>query len=135
LIATWEDLDNESESDKDDAEDEANIAMGLVATVEDEKKSCDVESYTDYETETGVYSKLTNSDIIDSLKELLGHYINQSSELMRVKQRYIKLLKLHESTKMEMDVLQHEYNDLKTMTEKGDNKPLSRMLLFKSLLP
>ena len=24
-----------------------------------------------------------------------------------------------------MDVLQHEYNDLKIMTEKGDNKPLS----------
>ena len=42
LMATWEDLDNESESDKDDAEDEANIAMGLVATVEDEKESSDV---------------------------------------------------------------------------------------------
>ena len=26
---------------------------------------------------------------------------------------------------MEMDVLQHEYNDLKIMTEKCDNKPLS----------
>jgi len=25
---------------------------------------------------------------------------------------------------MEMDVLQHENNDLKIMTEKGDNKPL-----------
>jgi len=37
LMATWEDLDNESESDKDDAEDEANIAMGLVAIVKDEK--------------------------------------------------------------------------------------------------
>ena len=37
LMATWEDLDNESESDKDDAEDEANIAMALVATVENEK--------------------------------------------------------------------------------------------------
>jgi len=37
LMAIWEDLDNESESDKDDAEDEANIAMALVATVENEK--------------------------------------------------------------------------------------------------
>ena len=45
-MATWEDLDNESESDKDDAEDEANIAMGLVATVEDEKESSDAESCT-----------------------------------------------------------------------------------------
>jgi len=113
LMATWEDLDNESESDKDDAEEEANIAMGLVATVEDEKESSDAESCTDSENETEVYSKLTRSELIDSLKELLGHYENQSSELRRVRQRYIKLLKLHESTKMEMDVLQHEYNDLK----------------------
>jgi len=27
LMATWEDLDNESESDKEDAEDEAKVAM------------------------------------------------------------------------------------------------------------
>jgi len=63
--------------------------------------------------------------LIDSLKELLGHYENQSTKLRRVKQRYIKLLKLHESTKIEMDVLQQENNDLKTMTKKGDNKSLS----------
>jgi len=49
LMATWEDLDNESESDKTDAEDEANIAMALVGTVEDEKESFDAESCTDSE--------------------------------------------------------------------------------------
>ena len=32
-MATWEDLDNELGSDKDEAEDEANVAMRLVATV------------------------------------------------------------------------------------------------------
>jgi len=32
LMATWEDLDNESESDKEDAADEAKVAMALVAT-------------------------------------------------------------------------------------------------------
>ena len=85
LMSTWEDLDNESESDKDDAEDEANIAMALVATVEDEKESSDAESCTDSEDETEVYLKLTRSELIDSLKELLGHYENQSSELRRVK--------------------------------------------------
>ena len=57
LMATWEDLDNESESDKDDAEDEANIAMGLVATVEDEKESSEAESCTDSETESEVCLK------------------------------------------------------------------------------
>jgi len=59
------------------------------------------------------------------LKELLGHYENQSSELRKVKQRYIKLLRLHDSTKNELDVLQYEYNNLKIVTEKGDNKPMS----------
>ena len=34
LMATWEDLDNESESDNEEAEDEAKIAMALVATDE-----------------------------------------------------------------------------------------------------
>jgi len=124
LMATWEDLDNESESDKDDAEDEANIAMALVATVEDEKESSDAESCTDSEDETEVYSKLTRFELIDSLKELLGHYENQSSELRKVKQRYIKLLRLQYSTKNELDVLQYKYNNLKIMTKKGYNKPM-----------
>jgi len=106
LMATWEDLDNESESDKDDPEDEANIAMALVATIENEQETSDVESCTDSENETEVYSKLTRSKLIDSLKELLGHYENQSSELRKVKQQYIKLLRLHDSTKNELDVLQ-----------------------------
>ena len=30
LMVTWEDLDNESESDKEDAEDEAKVAMAFV---------------------------------------------------------------------------------------------------------
>ena len=44
-----------------------------------------------------------------------GHYENQSSELV----------KLHDSTMNELDVLQYEYNNLKIVTEKGDNKPMS----------
>jgi len=35
-MATWEDLDSESRSEKEDAEDEANIAVGLVATMTSE---------------------------------------------------------------------------------------------------
>jgi len=124
LMTTWEDMDNQSESDAEDAEDEAKIAMALVATVANEKESSDAESYTDSESETKVYSELTISELIDSLKELLGHYENQSSELSKVKQRYIKLLRLHDSTKNELDVLQYEYNNLKIVTEKGDNKPM-----------
>jgi len=125
LMATWEDLDNESESDEEDAEDEAKIAMALVATVENENESSDAKSCADSKSETEVYSKLTRSELIDSIKELLGHYENQSFELRKVKQRYIKLVNLHDSNKNELDVLQYKYNNLKIVTEKGDNKPMS----------
>ena len=113
LMATWEDLDNESESDEEEAEDEAKIAMALVATDENEVESSNVESCTDSETETEVYSKLTRSELVDSIKELLSLYENQSSELKKVKQRYIKLVKLHDSTKNEMEVLQNNQVFLK----------------------
>jgi len=36
LMATWEDLDYESESDKDDADEDAKVVVGLVATVTSE---------------------------------------------------------------------------------------------------
>ena len=35
-MANWEDLDSESGSEKEDAEDEANVAVGLVASVTSE---------------------------------------------------------------------------------------------------
>ena len=35
-MATWEDLDSEFGSEKEEAEEEANVAMGLVATVTSE---------------------------------------------------------------------------------------------------
>ena len=95
-MATWEDLDNKFESEEEEAEDEAKIAMALVATVESENESSDAESCTDSETETQVYSILTRSELVDSIKELLSLYESQSSELKKVKQRYIKLVKLHD---------------------------------------
>jgi hypothetical protein len=51
-VATWEDLGIESGSDKDEAEDEANVVVGLVATV-----ASDAESGTDSKDENEVYSK------------------------------------------------------------------------------
>jgi len=99
--------------------------MALVATDENENESSDVESCINSETETQVYSKLTKFELVDSIKELLSLYENQSSELKKVKQQYIKLVKLHDSTKNEMEVLQYEYNNLKIVTEKGVNKPMS----------
>jgi len=37
-MATWEDLDSESESDKDDVDNDAKVAVGLVAAVTSEAK-------------------------------------------------------------------------------------------------
>ncbi|XP_024634528.1 uncharacterized protein [Medicago truncatula] len=52
LMATWEDLDSESGSEKEEAEDEANVARGLVATVTSE-----AEPNLESEDENEVYSK------------------------------------------------------------------------------
>jgi len=46
--------------------------MALVATDENENESSDAESCTDSEIETQVYSKLTRSELVDSIKELLS---------------------------------------------------------------
>ena len=50
LLATWEDLDSESGSDKEEADDEANVVVGLEATVTSE-----VEPESDSEDENEVY--------------------------------------------------------------------------------
>jgi hypothetical protein len=73
-MATWEDLYNESGSDRDDAEDETNVAVGLVATVASE-----AEPETDSEDEDEVYSKIPKNELI-VLKELLAHFENKSNE-------------------------------------------------------
>jgi len=60
-MATWEDLDNESGSEKDEA-------------------------------------KIPRTKLIESLKELLNHFETRSKELKELKERYVALLKLYEST-------------------------------------
>jgi len=49
-MATWEDLDNESGCNKDDAKDEANVVVGLVAT-----EASDAEPETDSEDENEIW--------------------------------------------------------------------------------
>ena len=45
---------------------------------------------------------------------------------MKYKQRYIKLAKLHDSTKNELEIMQYKYNNLEIVIEKGVNKPMSK---------
>jgi len=66
LMATWEDLDSESVSEKEDAEEEANVVVGLVATVTSEAKP-----NSDSEDENEVYAKIPKEELVESLKELL----------------------------------------------------------------
>jgi len=55
--------------------------MALVATVDNENESSDVESCADSETETQVYSKLTRSELVDSMKELKTHFVSESEKV------------------------------------------------------
>ena len=52
-MATWEDLDSESGSEKEEAGDEANVVMGLVATL-----TAEAEPDSGSEDENEVYSKI-----------------------------------------------------------------------------
>jgi len=68
-METWEDLDSESKSDKDDVNEDAKVVVGLVATV-----SSEAEPESDSEEENEVYSKIPREELIESLKELLTHF-------------------------------------------------------------
>ena len=91
LIATLEDLDSESGSDEDKAGDEANVAMGLVATVTSED-----EPDSDSEDENEVYSKIFREELIECLKEFLTRFENRTNEMNDLKEKYVVLMKQHE---------------------------------------
>jgi len=80
LMATWEDIDNESGSKKEEAEDEANVFVGLVATLTSE-----AEFDSDSEVEDEVYSKIPREELIESLKELLTHFELRTNKLKDLK--------------------------------------------------
>ena len=91
LMVTWEDLDSESRSDKDEAGNEANVGVGLVATV-----TLEVKPDTDSEDENEVYSKIPREELIDSLKEFLTHFEHRTNELNDLKENYVDLMKQQE---------------------------------------
>jgi len=70
LMATSEDLDSESGSEKEEAEDEANVVVGLVATLTSE-----AEPDYDSEDENEVYSKIPEKNLLSLLKNSL-HILN-----------------------------------------------------------
>ena len=82
-MATWEDLDSESGSEKEEAGDEANVAMRLVPTLTSE-----AEPDSDSEDENEVYSKIPR-ELIESLKELLTHFELRTNELKDLKENML----------------------------------------------
>jgi len=102
-MATCKYLDNESGSDKDDAEDEAIVVVGLVATKASEvEPASDVEPETDSKDENEVNSKTSIEELIDSLKEILTQLEHKTNELKYLKEKYVDLLKQHESTLLDL---------------------------------
>jgi len=79
---TWEDLDSEFESDKDDSDEAAKIAVGLVATT-----TLEAETKSDSEEENEVYSKIPREELIESLKEFLTHFELRTNELKDLKEK------------------------------------------------
>jgi len=88
LMETWEDLDSESGSKKEEAEEEANVVVGLVATV-----SSEAEPDSNSENENEVYAKTPKEELVESLKELLTHFEIRTNELIDLKEKYIILIK------------------------------------------
>jgi len=90
-MATWEDLDSGYGSDKNDADEDAKVAVGLVATVTSE-----AEPESDSEDENEVYSKIPREELIESLKELLTHFEIRTNELKDLKEKYVDLMNQQE---------------------------------------
>ena len=68
-METQKDLDSESGYDKDDADEDGKVVVGLVATM-----TLEAEPESDSEDENEVYSKITREELIESLKELHTHF-------------------------------------------------------------
>jgi len=96
-MATWQDLDSESESDKDDSDVATKIVVGLVATTTLEAKT---ESNSQEENE--VYSKIPREELIEVLKELLTHFELRTNELKDLKEKYVVLMKQQELTLLDL---------------------------------
>ena len=84
LMTSREDLDSESGSEKEEAEDEANVVVGLVATVTSE-----AEPDSDFEDENEVYAKIPKEEFVESLKELLTHFEIRTNELIDLKKNIL----------------------------------------------
>ena len=80
-MATWDDLGSESGSDKEEADEDAKVVVGLVATATSEAGSD-----SDSEDENEVYYKIPRDELVESLKELLAG--NELRYIIRIKHTF-----------------------------------------------
>jgi hypothetical protein len=99
LLATWETIENDSEGEDDE---EGNLAL-MARTSEGNNSDRDSEDDSDDENE--VYSNMTKSELIDSLKIAVKHYTRMVGQH--------KILKnVHESLKKDAKILYDENESL-----------------------
>jgi len=77
-MVTWDKLDEESKSEKDD--EEANLALMTTTTYNAEPES-DLD-------DDEVFSKLTHEDLVSAIKKLVGCCINKSKSLKVLNTQY-----------------------------------------------
>jgi hypothetical protein len=92
----------------------------LVATT-----SSDAESGTNYEDEDEVYYKLTRSELVGTVKELITHYQSKSSEFRILKGKFYLVIRENDSYNLEILELEEQNRYFRKMTDKWSNKPLS----------
>ena len=80
-----------------DADEDAKVVVGLVATV-----TSKAEPESDSEKENEVYSKIPREELIESFKELLTHFELRTNELKNLKEKYVDLMKQQKSTLLDM---------------------------------
>jgi len=93
------------------------------------------------EDENEVYSKIPREELIESLKELLTHFELRTNELKDLKEKYVDLMKQHESTLLDLkafeeglggfDFICKTYEEklkflCQKLQEKCNGKPLSK---------
>jgi len=71
-MATWDKIDEESKSEKDDEEAILDLMANIVS---------DAESESDSDDDEEVFSKLTHEELVHVVKELDVHCLGKSKEL------------------------------------------------------
>lgn len=83
LMATWDEFDKEVESGKD--EEKANLALMTITSLDTKSDS---DSSSDSKEEDEVFSKLTHSNLITLIQDLIIHCQDKAKDIKILKKQY-----------------------------------------------